>query len=765
MTKEARQKMGIIEDGAVAYGLTLLKQQELLVSARLKKYLADNLAVSADDLVTYNIDPKQMHLVPSTPAYKFEGKDIDVRIGISKVNKALKPALKKLREAYRGNQQVLNKISALEKELAAVQGKSDDALIDLLSDVKQLMTEAGVRIDPPKEISKFNKGQQALATAIRKWLNRGSRATRLEREARSSDELLEEFLSTREGLALERAFKNPALMWNFRSKKEFFETVRYPGKGRARNFAEEITDDPEAIVRFKERRQKQLESYQRRFGALKELIPKLKEVDLTEANKALVEAEDIVSNLRFQKEGLLEALEDNKMGQLAGKFIPAEVWKMVKGTFEPKSEFGEKAMLVFKHAKVIWNPASYPRNAMSAMIQNWWKLGLGPWRIDTYYDAVKEMKTGGKYLKEMKELGFHERTGAVNELLQNYLRSELIGETIATQTGKSLAKVKQQLKHFDRWAVNFYSHIDNVAKVAAYKHGRTKGLSPEDALKSAYAATFNYSHVTPFVNTLRRAIWGVPFITFNLKAIPLVASTLANNPTRISVFGKARNALFQSAGVGGQEESEVMPEYMRDGFYLRLPWKDADGRAMYFDLSYIIPFGGILTGEYAENPSGVNPVLQTIKELSQNRTFGGQKIWRESDSRDQIIADIFLHVSKLGLPPIAADQLQRGYADNGEKIYGSFRGQLDGDDRGPGERTFYQEMFRIAGMNVTPFDLESRERQFEYRRKKALQQLLVQRGVLNEFVNPYVPKEDVANIDPFAAPGQTTGPEVDPLGR
>jgi hypothetical protein len=422
-------------------------------------------------------------------------------------------------------------------------------------------------------------------------------------------------------------------------------------------------------------------------------------------------------------------------------------------------------MLVFKHAKVIWNPASYPRNAMSAMIQNWWELGLGPWRFDVYYDAFMEFKRPGPALKEMRALGFHERTGAINELTQNFLRSELIGDSIASQTGKTLGQVKQQLKHFDKWAVNFYAHIDNVAKVAAYKHARKKGMDPENALKAAYAATFNYSHVTPFVHTLRRAIWGVPFITFNLKAIPLVASTLAYNPTRISVFGKARNALFEAAGVEGQEEMAVMPEYMQNQFMLRLPWKDADGRAMYFDLSYIIPFGGILAGEYTENPASVNPVLQTIKELSQNRTFGGQKIWRESDERDQVIADIALHVSKLGLPPIAADQLQRGYGDDGEKIYGSFRGQLDGDDRGPGERTFYQEMFRIAGMNVTPFDLESRERQFEFRRKKALQQLLVQRGVLNEFVNPYIPREDTANINPLAVPGQPSGPEQDPLGR
>ena len=114
----------------------------------------------------------------------------------------------------------------------------------------------------------------------------------------------------------------------------------------------------------------------------------------------------------------------------------------------------------------------------------------------------------------MKELGFSERTGYMAELMNNYLlNKELIGKSIKQQIGSKVGFVKY-LKKLDRLILNSYGHTDNIAKVAAYKFGRSKGLSKEEAYSQAMAATFNYSEITPFVHQMRRAIWGVPFITF-----------------------------------------------------------------------------------------------------------------------------------------------------------------------------------------------------------------------------------------------------------
>lgn len=451
-----------------------------------------------------------------------------------------------------------------------------------------------------------------------------------------------------------------------------------------------------------------------------------------------------VSDSSAYKRKGLDELGENKMGQLAGKYVPKDLWDTLKQTFEPTREVGQSLVLPFKHAKVIWNPASHARNAVSATIQNWWKLGIGPWRVDMYYDAAKEIKDkNGKIMTEMRELGFNERSGQIQELVENYLSGKHIKDSLASQYGKG-SKAYKAFKHADKFLVNSYGHMDNVAKVAAYKYGIKNGLSKEDALKKAYEATFNYSEVTPFVHSMRRAIWGVPFITFSLKAAPLVASTLANAPGRISVFGKARNDLFKAAGIEGEQESEAMPDYMRDDmFVMRLPWKDGEGRSMYFDMSYIIPFGSIMNGDYLKNPIGSNPILQLVKELSQNKTFGGGKIFNETDDIDTVLGDIFVHTGKLYLPPLVADQFPDGYNSDGTrkwKGYSKFMTQ-DSQDKGPGERSFYQELFRTMGAGVSPYDLDSKERQLAYKQKENLTKLLVENDVMKEFRSPYLPKD------------------------
>ena len=332
----------------------------------------------------------------------------------------------------------------------------------------------------------------------------------------------------------------------------------------------------------------------------------------------------------------------------------------------------------------------------------------------------------------------------------------MIGEQVKSQLGGSARKMKLALKHMDNLLTFSYGHTDNIAKVVAFKHGIKKGMTPENALKAAYEATYNYSQITPFVHQMRRAIWGVPFITFALKSVPLVGSTLKHAPHRISVFGKARNDLFKAAGVEGDQEAEAMPDYMRDDmFVMRLPWKDGKDRPMYFDLSYIIPFGSIMNGDYAKDPITNNPVLQTVRELSQNRTFSGSKVFNESDDIATVTADIFIHIAKLGLPPVATDMISDGYDNNGQRRPGKLSkfATTDTQDRGPNERSFYQEMFRLVGLGVSPFDTTSKERQLAYKQKENLTQLLVENNILDEYRSPYLPKDSPLKNEPFGREG------------
>ncbi len=761
LSKEQKEKLGIITDAKVVVGHTMMKQQEQIMRARLQNYIGKYFAIDPNDANIGKLDLSGYKKVPDAPEYKIN-RSIDEKKTLGILNKRLKKIISERRKVVGEHKNLLKELDDIEKRADDLHKMSAKNLSEAISGYRQLIQDAGAFKGARKKVP-TSEGQKALAKSIKNWLNRGNRAERTARLAKTTKELLDEFLSTREGLALEKAFENPRMMYQWDSIDEFFDAVRFPErtiviKGEKKGLKKLSKAEQDAALRRAERQQREL-------GKIKQTYTVLKDTNLKLVEDVMNKLEDEFADKLFQKKQVLETIQVNEMGNLAGKYVPNEVWDMVRGTFEPKKQFGEALVLKFKHAKVIWNPAAFPRNAISAMIQNWWVLGIGALNPKLYREAVNELKYGGETIEQMKKVGFSETTGAVYELTSNYLASKAMVDAVSQAAGVSPKTALQRLRNLDRWMTNAYGHIDNVAKVAAFKYGIKKGMSPEDAMKAAYTATYNYSQVTPFVHAMRRNLFGVPFITFNLKSVNLVSQTLAKNPGRISVFGKARNALFNAAGVEAEQEAEAMPEWMRDSaFMLRLPWKDEAGRAMYFDLTYIVPFGAIMSGEYARAPFEQNPVLQTIKELSRNETFSGRRIFNESDDMDTVIRDVFMHVSKLLLPPVVADQLPQGYDSNG---YMKFKDTSPlkrfGDasqDRGANERSFTQEAFRLIGANVQPFDLESRQRQFEYRRKKALQKMLAEKGVLREFDSVYVPQGS-----PLKSPGNIYDREVDPLGR
>lgn len=743
LTPEKMKELGQVQNAGVLWGKTMIKQIDLLKKAKLQRYIADNFSLTSEQLAEFERKGGKMedlHKVSDSSAFKMKGNEANLTLEANKASAALSKVLKQRKIALKDEKELVEVIERMEKQLENLKTGSADEISEAISGMKKVLVENGITKGKVKKVP-TSEGQVILKDTIVAFLKKGSKSDRLALETIPTKTLLKDFLKTKEGLALERAFNDPKAMYQWNSMEEFFDAVRYPDRSivykEGKDSLEQLTD-AESLAKIKRAEEKA-----RKYGDIEQTKKILSETNLQLVQENLNKLEDAYADLSFKKQNILAALEENKMGQLGGKYVSKELWTAVRNEFEPRKEIGENLVMRFKHAKVIWNPGSYARNALSGLIQNWWELGIGPWRVDIYYDAIKEMKHNGPALREMKEEGFSLMSGQIQELTNNYLSGKHIEKSLAAQLG-SKSKAIQAMKHADKQLVNAYGYSDNIAKIAAYKHGRKLGLSKSDALKRAYEATYNYSEVTPFVHSMRRAIWGVPFVTFSLKSIPLVARTLAENPHRISVFGKARNDLFKAAGIEGEQEQEALPDYMRDDqFLMRLPWKDGNGRSMYFDMSYILPFGAILDGGYLKDPIGTNPVLQLTKELSNNKTFGGTKIFRESDDIDTVLMDISLHIGKTMLPPSVAEQFSKGYSDNGERVPGNlskFAG-TDTQDLGPNERSFYQESARLLGANVSPYDLKSKERQLAYKQKENLTKLLVENDIMKEFRSPYLPKD------------------------
>lgn len=493
----------------------------------------------------------------------------------------------------------------------------------------------------------------------------------------------------------------------------------------------------------------------------------LKQADITEAGypllKGAVELVRDVENARFFNrvaknyasdvftEGMAKnALPTGKrLGELAGKYVPEwmhEILTEMVAIKTPAQRALNKGIAGFKYGKVVLNPATHGRNVISNTILNWWKLGIGPWRVDKYLGAVKEMATNSKSFQAFQELGGGLETMAAREIDDLLFSAE--GTNALKKLGKGWRKVAQ-------YPSKLYQGEEVLAKFTAFKEMVRKGMTNEDALKAAYSATFNYAQVTPFVRKLRENIFGFPFITFTVKATPVAVETALKHPGRISVFGKIKNSIENAADIKETErERKTEPAWVRDGFYIKLPIKDKNGRSAYFDLTYIIPFGDIVSGGFFERGTrretqlpesrvvsllSKSPSLNFIKEISRNEDFYGNKIWRESDTSERQFGDLFRHLVRTYSPPAVGDMLPGGYTKSGERRPTAFNRSIKASPENT-YRTIGQELARNVGIKIQPISADIQENYFKYNSRKALETLLVENGVLKEFNRTYIPK-------------------------
>ena len=456
------------------------------------------------------------------------------------------------------------------------------------------------------------------------------------------------------------------------------------------------------------------------------------------------------------QEGFTKLSDGKRLGILAGKYVPDSMAEYLNEIIRPAAtgleKTGKALVANFKFFKVVMNPGTHARNIVSNKLLNYWKLGMNPLDprvIKSDALALKEIAKGvGKWSDEARPLGYNLDTFASAEMKGLLDSPEAMG--FGKTLGGKWAKVKKTLG-------DIYQGEENYAKLSAYIFNRTsKGLSPEEAWKAAEAATFNYAQVTPFVRKLRESLFGFPFITFAVKSAPIVAETAVKYPRRISVIGKIKQGIESQAGLEETERERASePSWVKDGFYIKLPTKDKYGRSAYFDMTYILPFGDILSGQFFERgqsielgtPEGIpitalrkSPFLALLAELGKNKDFYGNSIWKNSDSTDQQMKDIMRHLTKTYLPPPITDQIPGGYNDKGERQYRGVKGALGASDENQ-KRTVMQELLRNVGAKVQPIDADIQETYQEWNKRRALRTLLQERGVINTLEINYIPKK------------------------
>ncbi len=454
------------------------------------------------------------------------------------------------------------------------------------------------------------------------------------------------------------------------------------------------------------------------------------------------------------EDGFTKLPDVKTLGALSGKAVPTPIFDDIQEIIRVKSPAEKvlsKVVGGFKFSKVILNPATHARNVMSNFILNSFE-GLSPARLDIYASAAKQIATKGDLYQEARKVGLGLDTFASKELKDILLGPE--GLEAGRKFGNGWKNVVNKLG-------DIYQKEEEFAKMAQYIFQRGKGLTPEDAYKAAERATFNYAQVTPFIRRVRESIWGFPFVTFTYKATPQVAKTLITQPTKISNIGKIKTAIENQADLKELERERASePEWIRDGFYIKLPVKDKFGRSAYLDLSYILPFGDLITGNYLERdvsretglPESPGeaaikklPFINIVRELGKNQDFYGNKIVKEGDTIDQQLGDIFRHLVKTYSPPLVSELIPGGYRATGErkptsfeKIFELEKGGIEAG--GAQTRTAVQELLRQVGLKISPVDIKLQESFMESEKKRALRTLLGEVGAVKEFKSTYIPK-------------------------
>jgi len=412
-------------------------------------------------------------------------------------------------------------------------------------------------------------------------------------------------------------------------------------------------------------------------------------------------------------------LPDTKaLGALKNKYVPKPIYEDIQQFITVASK-GEKiaktALGTWKYGKVIANPATHMRNLYSNTILA--DLGgLSPLRLDIYGQALKELSKKGKYYKELK---------GVSDILHETFYAREIGDLLkAFETSKGInmfQKARNMVGKAMKKGGDLYQAEEQWHKMAMYIFKRKKGIDPVQASKQAEKWLFNYREVPPLIETLRGSRVGgglgilsgaYPFITFSYKAIPRIFEVAMTKTPRLTKWMKAYHGIEL---MGEPTDREMLPDYMKESMFLKLPWKDTTGRLQYLDLNYILPWGDV--GEVGRTLTPNHPLWTTIYSLVLNKHPLGWDIVPEGASKSEAQKAITDYLYKQMVPswsPAIPGVTKGGYSY--QKVVSALRGEEDYSGKTRSVKSALTAGF--VGLKTTPIspevEKERRESEKEY---------------------------------------------------
>lgn len=376
--------------------------------------------------------------------------------------------------------------------------------------------------------------------------------------------------------------------------------------------------------------------------------------------------------------------DTHRYGLLRGMYVRTEIFNDIMGAsqivnadptwFEDWFGFGGKGTKLtqwWKFSKVALNPPGQVRNFLSNMVMLQLS-GVGlhklPMRL---VQAVREVANDGPHWKVAKKYGVTESTFTAQELFR--VKRDLLAIEASAGSMNPLTWLRVASAKLLEGVSNMYQFSEALGKTIKIIDEMENGKSEAEAAIEAQKWLFDYSLVPQSIRVARNSPVGMPFITYQIKALPRLLEVAVKHPWRfLPWIGLFYGMQAYVASLFGVDEDELkklkksLPEWLQDRAHtVFLPVRDADGRLQVADVGYFFPWTffsqtgthlaeGNLKKAFVDDIGGQfsAPILGSAAALMANyNTFTHKPIYQESDPVQYKAAAIANYAYDLMAPP------------------------------------------------------------------------------------------------------------------
>ena len=385
-----------------------------------------------------------------------------------------------------------------------------------------------------------------------------------------------------------------------------------------------------------------------------------------------------------------------------------------RGYDEATNTVQKRLMAFWKTSKVAFNVPTIMRNTFS----NPWQLSLSGMSyhgiVQKMSEAAYKMSIGHKDYTSAGESGVFSGTWSQAEI-QNLLRA-------TNDIEKNFSKTKNldlAIRSAFSKVAGAYGKIDEFYKFTKYLDGKAKGLDDLDSAIEAQKWVMDYSLVSPMTRVLREKWWGVPFITYQQKILPLIAEAAWERPWRLLVPWAVTEAMTQrmlsESDINEEEwglwQVAMGEKYADSNALLLLPtFKDGKmkldehGRPQIINLEYALPWSfwheasqNFLAGDLPKLRAnmGTTPlaVAMTVLQTGVMPTMDGGAItiWDENDTPWEKAKGYIEFVYNMAMPSMLG-------------TYGAVANMFRDKTLHEIQTTTIQDWSKFSGFTIKPID-------------------------------------------------------------